>query len=402
MKFFLNRIYGQHDNEKSILCKMENKALINHPNKIFDRLCELKKYSKSTRDLFNKKQKILDELSLEYYEFDNIYTFNEKKTNHQELLYCEKVPLTVASINKVYRGKLKIWYHKTVNDHVCLSETVPYKIIDVAVKVIEHSDAVENENNEPEMLYYLRDNVDIIRLYGYHIDSIKEKCLLVLEWCDGGDLFSYVETKYLQKKSGIRIVPISLVNIKYIIKWLINSILKCHKHNICHSDLKLDNIMFAIRDDITSLRLIDFGASKFICDNGRDIIYNFISTTVHYTPPEIINRYHMKLNCPFLRGYNVKGDNLFKIDIWQIGIISYVLTNGHFPFDSAKTDKKEKYNDIFRTIESCKPLSFTKNKDINGIPLCDDNCIDFISKLIAYNPYERMSLQNALDHPWLA
>ncbi len=383
-------------------------VLEDDPQKIFAKLHDINRSAKTPKDMLYKKHKILNEYCLDHYEFDTINTIHGKKTNHQELLYCENTPLATTSINKIYKGKLKIWYHTTVSDHICLSETIPYKIIDVAVKIIEHSDAAENENNEPEMLYNFKNETDFIRLYGYHIDPVKERCLLVLEWCAGGDLFSYIEKNYLcarpigvKNKFEGRIIPISLKHIKYIVRWLISSILKCHDRDICHSDLKLDNIMFAIQDDIKSLRLIDFGASKYIHDHGRDIIYNFISTSAHYTPPEVINEFHMRLNCDFLYKYNVKGENLFKIDVWQIGVIVYILINGHFPFNSSKTNKQDRYNHIFKMIGMCEPLSFTKNKDINNIPLCSEQCIDFINKLMAYDPHNRISLKEALEHPWL-
>jgi serine/threonine protein kinase len=379
-----------------------------NPDKIFSKLHETKKCARNAIDLLQKQRKILDELKLEYYEFDTINTIHNKKTNHQELIYSEHTPLATLSINKIYRGKLKIWYHKTVSDHICLSETIPYEIINVAVKIIEQSDAVENENNEPEMLYYLHDQPDVIQLYGYHIDPIKKKCLLVLEWCAGNDLFSYMEENYLcaqpcrsiAKKEG-RVIPISLHQIKYIIRWLIMTILECHNRDICHSDLKLDNIMFAIKNDITSLRLIDFGASKFIHDNGQDIIYKSMVISPHYIPPEVINRFFLPLNCPFLGKYILGGENLLKIDIWQIGVLAYILVNGHFPFDSAKRNHIERNEHIFKIVGACRPLIFTKNRDINNVPLCNDQCIDFINKLMAYNPHDRMTLTDALNHPWL-
>jgi serine/threonine protein kinase len=370
-----------------------NNNLLETPEEIFKILNNIKNIKENYTEILIKQQKILNKLHIEHYDFDNITKFDDKKSNHQELLYNVNKPINIVSLNNIYKGKLKIWFHKSVSDHDCLSETIPYKIIDVAVKIIEHSDAIDNENNEPEMLYYLQNEPEIIKLFGFHIDPIKQKCIIVMEWCEGGDLFNYAKSV---SNSGI-----SVKEIKYIIKWLINIILKCHKYDICHSDLKLDNIMLSIPNDITSLRLIDFGASKFIHDNGRDIIYKFLSTSIHYTPPEVIDKFHMKLNCKFLDNYNLYGNNLFKIDIWQIGIIAYTLLHGYFPFDSSCLDKKERNNKIFKRIELCKPPTYTKKIDKYGIKICDNNCIDFLNKLISFDPKKRIPLTEALEHPWL-
>lgn len=402
MKSILSKFRNSHNSEAVPNAETSVIQLDLNPDSIFDKLHEAKRSAKNDIDKLIKSQRILDENCLNYYEFDNINIINDKKTNHQELLYCEAVPLKTISISKICRGKLKVWYHTSVNDHVCITATVPYEIIDVAVKITEHSDALNNENNEPEILHYLNNEPEFIRLFGYHIDLAKKKCIIVLEWCAGGDLFTYVEKTHIRPPPrGIITIPTALNHIKQIIRWLITAILKCHMRDICYSDLKLDNIMFLQPSDITSLKLIDFGASRFIHDHGKSIAYKFISTSIHYTPPEVVHKYYMPLTHDFLKSYQLIGDNLYKIDIWQIGIIAYTLLNGRFPFDSNLSEKKERYDSIFKQICTYRELTFTKNKDINGKPLCDAICRDFISKLLKFNPTHRISLQEALNHPWL-
>lgn len=402
MKALFNKVFNNPDEPLGLSKKDINLVFNKNPDDIFKYLRAAKSMGRSHSEALIRQQKILDRFQLEYYEFDTINEINGKKTNHQELLYDQNQPIATFSLNKVYKGKLKIWYHKSVQDHICLSATVPHEIVNVAVKTVEHSDAVENENNEPEMLYYLRNEPEVINLLGYHIDPAKELCILVLEWCEGGDLFKYIEKNYFKPTIGrTKSIGISVNDIKYIIRWLIIAISKCHKQDICHSDLKLDNIMLAKVNDLTSLRLIDFGASKFTHDHGVDIIYRFLSTSVYYTPPEVIHNFHIKLNCKFLENYKLHGSNLFKIDIWQIGIIMYSLLHGQFPFNSDLQNKEARNYQIFKQIESCPPLKFTRKKDINGAALCNANCIDLLNKLIAFNPMDRISLDDALCHPWL-
>jgi serine/threonine protein kinase len=387
------------------------------PNKTFKKIERARTSSHNPKDMYAKCQSILDDLHLNYYVFDNIAEINGKRSNHQELLYCESGMLTTVSVNKVYRGKLKIWHHVSVKDHICLSETTAYDIIDVAVKIIEHSDAADNENNEPEMLHMLHGQSEIVTLLGYHIDPSHRQCMLVMEWCAGGDLFNYIERHYrkaddatvhsivragnISVTQDTKVIRISVTQIKRILKWLICAVQKCHKNNICYSDLKLDNIMFGCKNDVSTLKLIDFGAAIFTHDHTSEIMYKFISTSVHYTPPEVINAYYIPLNCDFLTNYHLAGNNLFRVDIWQIGVIAYTLLHGHFPYDSKLNNKKSRYADIFGQVGDCRPLKYTKNIDVDGRRLCDELATDFISRLMEFDPMKRMDLDVALAHPWL-
>ena len=230
------------------------------------------------------------------------------------------------------------------------------------------------------MLYYLKNTSSVIDLFGYHIDFKSKKCVIVMEWCSGGDLFDYIQ-KYIN---------LTEITVKIIIKNIISALLECHKLGICHSDLKLDNIMLSIPDDINSIKLIDFGSSKFIYENDKEIIYKFISTSPNYTPPEVIHKFHSKLSCDFLQEYEITGTRLFKIDVWQIGVITYSLLHGKFPFEAYKS--RYKHASIFKKIESCKYPDFK----------CGALCKDFIKKTMCFNPSSRISMIDAYNHEWLA
>jgi calcium-dependent protein kinase len=43
---------------------------------------------------------------------------------------------------------------------------------------------------------------------------------------------------------------------------MVEAIAFCHKHQIIHRDVKLENIMLNSADDDTSVKLIDFGLAK--------------------------------------------------------------------------------------------------------------------------------------------
>lgn len=52
-----------------------------------------------------------------------------------------------------------------------------------------------------------------------------------------------------------------------------------------HRDIKLENIIFAEKDDLESLKIIDFGLSVYEYDK----VSNHICGTPGYMAPEILN-----------------------------------------------------------------------------------------------------------------
>jgi calcium-dependent protein kinase len=51
---------------------------------------------------------------------------------------------------------------------------------------------------------------------------------------------------------------------KKIFKSMAKAIAYCHSLHICHRDVKPDNFMFSRKNDINSIKLIDFGFSTFL------------------------------------------------------------------------------------------------------------------------------------------
>ena len=82
-----------------------------------------------------------------------------------------------------------------------------------------------------------------------------------------------------------------------------------HNINICHRDLKLENILFV--QATNTVKIIDFGLSKLQCD----IMDTKLGTPYYVAPEVIIGSYTMKC------------------DIWSVGVITYMLLSGEPPFN---------------------------------------------------------------------
>ena len=81
---------------------------------------------------------------------------------------------------------------------------------------------------------------------------------LVMEYCSGGDLFSYIE------KRGFRLPEARAAE---LIHKLSTAIFYLHSFGIVHRDLKPENILMTDNSENADIRLLDFGLSKIIGPN---------------------------------------------------------------------------------------------------------------------------------------
>lgn len=110
----------------------------------------------------------------------------------------------------------------------------------------------------------------------FHVVKDKRKLLLIME--DGGKL----SLAGLLRKSN----TIPEFKVKNIFKQILEGVSHCHQHNICHRDIKLENILI---DGDNQVRLIDFGFSS----KCGEKLKNFCGTPP-YMAPEIASKvpYH--------------------------------------------------------------------------------------------------------------
>lgn len=70
-----------------------------------------------------------------------------------------------------------------------------------------------------------------------------------------------------------------------MMKQILGAVEACHnKHCVTHRDLKPENFLLKKKDDITQLRMIDFGLSRLFTPDER---LRTRVGTVYYTAPEV-------------------------------------------------------------------------------------------------------------------
>jgi len=74
----------------------------------------------------------------------------------------------------------------------------------------------------------------------------------VLEYCDGGELFNFIiDRKHLTEQEAAQIM-----------QQLLSALVYLHAQNISHRDIKPENFMLLKKNDLTCIKVIDFGLSK--------------------------------------------------------------------------------------------------------------------------------------------
>lgn len=114
----------------------------------------------------------------------------------------------------------------------------------------------------------------IVKLHHFFED---EDCYyLVLEYCPGGELFSYIKLEGRLSEDETRMICSQLVEgIDYM-----------HRKGILHRDLKLGNLLLS--EDRTLLKIGDFGLAVKLSTYSEE--RSTMCGTPNYISPEVVNR----------------------------------------------------------------------------------------------------------------
>ncbi|CAG9331723.1 unnamed protein product [Blepharisma stoltei] len=197
------------------------------------------------------------------------------------------------------------------------------------------------------------DHPNIVKLY----DVIEEpSCYhLVMEYCSGGELYDKISAQG----------NLDELETKRLIRQILLAVNHLHFNGIIHRDLKPENFLY----EADQLKLIDFGLSTFYTSGTMKAMVG----SPNYVSPEVL-----------------KSKYDLKCDIWAIGVITYVMLSGNFPFYGR--NNKEIFSKIitgdYRFAES----------PWHNVSSCAKN---FIRQLLVVKPKKRLSAFQALNHPWL-
>ena len=273
----------------------------------------------------------------------------------RKLLHCENIKDLYDIQNKIGEGKYATVYKGVYK----ISERI------VAIKVLEKENLSSNElnmiQNEIDILKICQ-HPNIVKLYDVIEDD--EKMHIIMELIEGPDLFCHLEKKNFD---------INELEANKIVHQLSSALFYLNIFGIVHRDIKPENILLTSKSQNYDIKLIDFGLGIILGPKEKS---EQPFGTVSYVSPEVLcgNEYDKS------------------VDIWCVGILSYLLLVGRLPFDNVDDDE----NEIARqTIND--PPPFTEEK-WNKVSI---EAKDFVNKCLQKDPLVRINITEILEHDWL-
>ncbi|EFN50767.1 hypothetical protein CHLNCDRAFT_10014, partial [Chlorella variabilis] len=191
-----------------------------------------------------------------------------------------------------------------------------------------------------------------VRLYEYV--ETRDHVYIMMEAAARGSLLDYVrDRKKLPEAEAVQ-----------IFQQLLHALQFCHRKDVVHRDIKLENILI---DGGGRMRLIDFGLCGYYVA-GKHLRCHCGSPS--YAAPEIVARKDY-LGPP--------------VDVWSLGVVLFAMLAGYLPFHAK--EKRQLSEKILAGVY--KPAAWMS-------PAAQD----LLSRMLALDPEQRITLEQAWSHPW--
>lgn len=194
-------------------------------------------------------------------------------------------------------------------------------------------------------------------------------------------------------------------HVKYFMFQLLRGINFMHTARVFHRDLKPNNILI---NEKCELRICDFGLARATFENGPDTLFwtDYVATR-WYRAPELIMDYMTKYSTA--------------IDMWSVGcVFAEILSNGSVLFPGKNS--RQQFELIIDVIGRPPPEAIEKldspqarrtlapflNMHKPRRPLsslfrhADPLAVDILSRMLTFDPDERISALDALNHPYFS
>ena len=318
------------------------------------------------------------------------FTYEDKTSKDEEILENKKGK---EKINKIENNKMiddyiiKNTIGKGTFSTVKLGEHIKTKQ-KVAIKILNKEKIKEKEDLEhikrEIKILQMMDHPNIIKTY--KISENAKNYYIIMEYCDGGELFNYIVEKEKLDENEASMFFYQLISaLEYI-----------HSLGITHRDLKPENLLLV---NNKLIKIIDFGLSNYF--NGEKQLETPCGSP-SYASPEII-----------------KGEayNGFNIDIWASGIILFAMLCGYLPFDDDEEEEdddddeegnrsagddinRKSSNDVSSDDSEDNEVLFQKILEgkLEFPSHLSSSAVDLMKKILVVDPNKRIQIKDIKKH----
>jgi serine/threonine protein kinase len=289
--------------------------------------------------------------------------------------------LQYETLHKVGEGTYGVVYkakHKASGEYVALKK----------IRLDTDDDGIPTAAIREISLLKQLQHQNIVRLFD--VVHTEKKLMLVFEYIDE-DLKKYLEPY----KTGE--VILEATTVKNLLRQLLSAVNHCHYHRVLHRDLKPQNILINLEGPI--LKLADFGLARTYGIPVRKYTQDVV--TLWYRAPEIL------LGCA---QYSTQ------VDMWSVGCIFAELVTGRALFQGDTDENQIKV--IFSSLGPPDVKQWPQVVNLSGYRSemqnysgksirelvkgleDDEEGLDLLTQMLAYNPDHRISAEAALNHPY--